>query len=134
MPLTHQVQQTISCVRLTITAATPVHSCLNAGNVLHLLMDFLGDANTAAALDVVFFVREVMETNSALRPTVLARLLDSFADIRSSRVCTCGLWIIGEYSVSQADIESALEVGRGSGTCCAGQRAVLHMRVSAVML
>jgi coatomer subunit beta len=40
---------------------------LTAGNVLHLLMDFLGDTNTAAALDVVFFVREVMETNGGLR-------------------------------------------------------------------
>ncbi len=78
--------------------------------MLHLLMDFLGDANTAAALDVVFFVREVMETNEALRPTVLARLLDSFTEIRSSRVGTCSLWIAGEYAVSQADIEEALKV------------------------
>lgn len=73
-------------------------------------MDFLGDANTAAALDVVFFVREVMETNAGLRPMVLGRLLESFSDIRSSRVCTCGLWVAGEYSVSQSDIEAALEV------------------------
>ena len=68
-----------------------------AGSVIQLLMDFLGDTNTASALDVVFFVREIMETNSRLRPTILARLLDSFTQIRSSRVCTCSLWIIGEY-------------------------------------
>jgi len=91
-----------------------IHSCAVkfpdvAGNVLHLLMDFLGDANTAAALDVVFFVREVMETNEGLRPTVLARLLDSFTEIRSSRVGTCSLWIAGEYAVTQADIEEALK-------------------------
>ena len=43
---------------------------------------------------------------------MLARLLDSFTDIRSSRVCTCGLWIIGEYSTGQSDIEAALKVGR----------------------
>lgn len=41
---------------------------------------------------------------------MLARLLDSFTDIRSSRVCTCGLWIIGEYSTGQSDIEAALKV------------------------
>lgn len=45
-----------------------IHSCAVkfpdiAANVIHLLMDFLGDSNTASALDVVFFVREIMETN-----------------------------------------------------------------------
>ena len=56
---------------------------------------------------------------------MLARLLDSFTDIRSSRVCTCGLWIIGEYSTGQADIEAALKVGRRSvlGRCLIDQDA-----------
>ena len=45
-----------------------------------------------------------------LRDTILARLLDSFNQIRSSRVCSCSLWIIGEYATSQEDIEAALEV------------------------
>ena len=81
-----------------------------AASVVHLLMDFLGDLNTAPALDVVFFVREIMETNPKLRPTILARLLDSFGTIRSSRVCTCALWIVGEYCTSAADISAALEV------------------------
>ena len=91
-----------------------IHSCAVrfpdvAASVVHLLMDFLGDLNTAPALDVVFFVREIMETNPKLRPTILARLLDSFATIRSSRVCTCALWIVGEYCTSSADISAALE-------------------------
>lgn len=72
--------------------------------------DFLGDTNTASALDVVFFVREIMETNIKLRPTILARLLDSFKEIRSSRVCSCALWIIGEYCTRRSDIDAALEV------------------------
>lgn len=33
----------------------------SAGSVLHLLMDFLSDSNTASALDVVFFIREIVE-------------------------------------------------------------------------
>ena len=57
-----------------------------AGSVIQLLMDFLGDTSTASALDVIFFVREIVETNEKLRPAVLARLLDSFTQIRSSRV------------------------------------------------
>lgn len=73
-------------------------------------MDFLGDTNTASALDVVFFVREIMETNQKLRSAILARLLDSFTQIRSSRVCTCSLWIIGEYSDSDSNIHQAMEV------------------------
>ena len=57
-----------------------------AGSVIQLLMDFLGDTSTASALDVIFFVREIVETNEKLRPAILARLLDSFTQIRSSRV------------------------------------------------
>ena len=93
-----------------------IHSCAVkfpdvAGNVIHLLMDFLGDTNTASALDVVFFVREIMETNKKLRASILERLLDSYNQIRSSRVCSCTLWIIGEYCDQKEDIHAALEVG-----------------------
>nr|BAC87706.1 coatomer subunit beta [Botryococcus braunii] len=92
-----------------------IHSCAVkfpdiAANVIHLLMDFLGDPYTASALDVIFFVREIMETNAKLREVILQRLLDSFPQIRSSRVCSCALWIIGEYCTSQADIVAAFEV------------------------
>ena len=92
-----------------------IHSCAVkfpdvAGNVIHLLMDFLGDTNTASALDVVFFVREIMETNTKLRASILERLLDSYNQIRSSRVCSCTLWIIGEYCDQKEDIYAALEV------------------------
>ena len=71
-------------------SATCCHSAVKfpdvAGSVIQLLMDFLGDTNTASALDVIFFVREIVETNEKLRPAILARLLDSFTQIRSSRV------------------------------------------------
>ena len=72
--------------------------------------DFLGDYNTASALDVIFFVREIMETNFQLRSIILARLLESFKEIRSSRVCSSALWIIGEYCTTPADISAAMEV------------------------
>lgn len=38
-------------------SAVPIH----AGSVLHLLMDFVSDSNTASALDVVYFIREITE-------------------------------------------------------------------------
>ena len=81
-----------------------------AGNVIHLLMDFLGDTNLTSAGYVVFFVREIMETNAKLRAIILARLLDSFREIRSTRICSCALWIMGEFCTTPADIDAALEV------------------------
>ncbi|KAL2482239.1 Coatomer subunit beta-1 [Forsythia ovata] len=49
-----------------------IHSCAIkfpevASTVVHLLMDFLGDNNVASAMDVVVFVREIIETNPKLR-------------------------------------------------------------------
>ncbi|KAG6547730.1 hypothetical protein Mapa_010543 [Marchantia paleacea] len=90
-----------------------IHSCALkfpevASTVVHLLMDFLGDSNTASAVDVVFFVREIIETNPKLRESIIARLLDTFYQIRSSRVCTCALWIIGEYCLSLPEVESGI--------------------------
>ncbi|GLI63658.1 hypothetical protein VaNZ11_006695 [Volvox africanus] len=90
-----------------------IHSCAVkfpevAGNVVHVLMDFLGDANTASALDVIFFVREIMETNVKLRPSVLERLHTIFYQIRSSRVVSCALWIMGEYCATTAEVLAAL--------------------------
>ena len=71
-------------------------------------MDFLGDSNTASALDVVFFVREIIETNPKLRESIVTRLLDTFSQIRSARVCACALWIIGEYCRLLPEVESGL--------------------------
>lgn len=92
-----------------------IHSCALkfpevASTVVHLLMDFLGDSNVASAIDVVCFVREIIQTNTKLRESILARLVDTFYQIRSSRVATCALWIIGEYSLSASEVESGISV------------------------
>jgi len=96
-----------------------VHACAVkfpdvAASVVHLLMDFLGDANTASALDVVYFIREIAETNIKLRAGIVQRLLDCFYQIRSSRVCACALWIVGEYSSSGEELEAALSMLKSS--------------------
>ncbi|KAG6409453.1 hypothetical protein SASPL_127492 [Salvia splendens] len=90
-----------------------IHSCAIkfpevASTVVHLLMDFLGDNNIASAMDVVIFVREIIETNPKLRVSIVTRLLDTFYQIRAARVCSCALWIIGEYSISLSEVESAI--------------------------
>ncbi|KAK7255040.1 hypothetical protein RIF29_28442 [Crotalaria pallida] len=90
-----------------------IHSCAIkfpevASTVVHLLMDFLGDSNVASAMDVVVFVREIIETNPKLRISIITRLLDTFYQIRSARVCLCALWIIGEYCLSLSEVESGI--------------------------
>ncbi|XP_024365119.1 coatomer subunit beta-1 isoform X2 [Physcomitrium patens] len=92
-----------------------IHSCALkfpevASTVVHLLMDFLGDSNVASAIDVVCFVREIIQTNSNLRESIMARLVDTFYQIRSSRVATCALWIIGEYSLTVSEVEAGISV------------------------
>lgn len=90
-----------------------IHSCAIkfpevASTVVHLLMDFLGDSNVGSAVDVVIFVREIIETNPKLRVSIVTRLLDTFYQIRASRVCSCALWIIGEYCLSLSEVESGI--------------------------
>ncbi|PON81512.1 Coatomer beta subunit [Trema orientale] len=90
-----------------------IHTCAVkfpevASTVVHLLMDFLGDTNVASATDVAVFVREIIETNPKLRVSIITRLLDTFYQIRASRVCACALWIIGEYCLSLSEVESGI--------------------------
>ncbi|XP_020225827.1 coatomer subunit beta-1 [Cajanus cajan] len=90
-----------------------IHTCAIkfpevASTVVHLLMDFLGDSNVASAMDVVVFVREIIETNPKLRISIITRLLDTFYQIRAARVCSCALWIIGEYCLSLSEVESGI--------------------------
>lgn len=90
-----------------------IHSCAIkfpevASTVVHLLMDFLGDNNVASAMDVAVFVREIIETNPKLRVSIITRLLDTFYQIRAARVCSCALWILGEYSLSLSEVEGAI--------------------------
>ena len=88
LPLPSLLQCPSPCVcSCAYTPPQAIHSCAHkfpdvAGTVEHLLMDFLGDNNTASALDVIFFVREIMETNERLRPSILERLRDTFTQIR----------------------------------------------------
>jgi hypothetical protein len=61
------------------------------------LMDFLGDSNQASAVDVILYVREIVETYPHLREATMRKLLQSFPTIHSSRVARVALWLVGEY-------------------------------------
>ena len=82
-----------------------IHSCaINfaevTDSVVHVLMDFVSDSSNASAVDVVAFVREVLEKFPALREDIITRLLDAFGEIKSGRVFRGSLWIIGEYALT----------------------------------
>ncbi|CAG8439119.1 9991_t:CDS:10 [Ambispora gerdemannii] len=89
-----------------------IHSCAIkfsevAANVVHVLMEFLGDSNNPAAVDVIAFVREVVEKFPNLRSSIIERLLETFMDVKSGKVFRGALWIVGEYCASVQDIEDA---------------------------
>ncbi|KAF9528156.1 coatomer protein [Crepidotus variabilis] len=79
-----------------------------AASVVHALMEFLGDSSNSSALDVVSFVREVVEKFPHLRSAVCEKLIFTLSDIKSGKVFRGVLWILGEYVESIADVQSAM--------------------------
>lgn len=79
-----------------------------AASVVHALMDFLGDSNNPSALDVVAFVREVVEKFPSLRPAITEKLMATLSSIKSGKVFRGVLWILGEYVEGAGDIERAM--------------------------
>ena len=51
-----------------------------------MLLEFVGDTNVDSSLDVVVFVREVVESFPHLRASIVAKLCESLDTIRSSKV------------------------------------------------
>lgn len=54
-----------------------------AESVAPVLMEFLGDSNEQAALDVLVFVREAVQRFPNLKPVILDKLLETFSQIKS---------------------------------------------------
>lgn len=72
-------------------------------------MEFLGDANNASAVDVIAFVREVVEKFPNLRSGIVEKLLSTFSEIKSGKVFRGALWIVGEYGTTVDDITETLQ-------------------------
>jgi coatomer subunit beta len=85
-----------------------------AASVVDLLMDFIGDFNNTSAVDVINFVKEVVEKFPALRPAIAKRLVDTLREVRAGKVYRGILWIIGEYSLDEKDIRDAWKGIRAS--------------------
>ncbi|KIK21696.1 hypothetical protein PISMIDRAFT_103582 [Pisolithus microcarpus 441] len=79
-----------------------------ATSVVHALMDFLGDSNNPSALDVVAFVRSVVEKFPALCPAITGELTNTLMNMQSGKVFRGVLWILGEYMEKLDAIEMVL--------------------------
>ncbi|GAA6040670.1 hypothetical protein JCM8097_000868 [Rhodosporidiobolus ruineniae] len=95
-----------------------IHTCAIrhsevAASVVHVLLSFLGDASSnASAVDVIAFVREVVEKFPDLRPAIVERLLEAFTEIKSGKVFRGAMWIVGEYAAGTEEIRAAMQVVR----------------------
>jgi len=97
-----------------------IHSCAAkfphvAESVVHTLMDLLSLSNdqisgsSGAAMQVIVFVRAIVEQYPELRVALLQKLVQSLDDVSSNPVlCVC-LWILGEYSESSAMITETFD-------------------------
>lgn len=72
-------------------------------------MEFLGDANNGSAVDVIAFVREVVEKFPHLRSGIVEKLLSTFDEIKSGKVFRGALWIVGEYGNTVEDIKETMQ-------------------------
>ena len=85
-----------------------------AASVVGLLMDFIADFNNNSAVDVINFVKEVVEKFPQLRPAIIARLVETLSEVRAGKIYRGILWIIGEYSLEEKDIRDAWKRIRAS--------------------
>ncbi|KAK1071953.1 coatomer subunit beta [Friedmanniomyces endolithicus] len=85
-----------------------------AQSVVGLLMDFISDFNNASAVDVISFVKEVVERFPKMRSNIVRRLVETLAEVRAGKVYRGSLWIVGEYSLEEEDIREACKRIRAS--------------------
>lgn len=85
-----------------------------AASVVDVLMGFISDFNNTSAIDVISFIKEVVEKFPALRSSIVERLISTLQEVRAGKVFRGSLWVIGEYSLQENDIKSAWRAIRQS--------------------
>lgn len=80
---------------------------VTATDVVDLLLEFLPEISTVAATDILAFIKEVIEKYPDLKSTIITRLNSSLHEIKSGKVFRGALWIIGEYSTTEKDIQNS---------------------------
>jgi coatomer subunit beta len=85
-----------------------------AASVVDVLMDFIADFNNSSAVDVISFVKEVVEKFPKLRSSIVERLVSTLGEVRAGKVYRGSLWVVGEYSLKENDIKEAWKRIRAS--------------------
>ncbi|EEH17898.1 hypothetical protein PABG_00461 [Paracoccidioides brasiliensis Pb03] len=85
-----------------------------AASVVDLLTDLIADFNNNSAVDVISFVKEVVEKFPKLRPSIIERLVATLSEVRAGKVYRGVLWVVGEYSLEANDIREAWKRIRAS--------------------
>ncbi|BDD54709.1 coatomer subunit beta [Monascus purpureus] len=96
-----------------------IHNCAIkfseiAASVVDLLMEFIADFNNNSAVDVISFVKEVVEKFPNLRASIVDRLVSTLSEVRAGKVYRGVLWVVGEYSLEENDIREAWKRIRSS--------------------
>jgi|EP00670_Eutreptiella_braarudii_P004315 coatomer subunit beta len=91
-----------------------IHQCVVrhpvvANQILPVLSDYVIEAGPSA-VDVILFMREIMQKQPDLREEALNKLLTMFPSISSPRVLRIALWIFSVHSRSPDEITRVLEV------------------------
>ncbi len=66
-----------------------------AASVVDLLMDFIADFNNTSAVDVINFVKEVVEKFPKLRPSIVQRLVDTLSEVRAGKYTVASSGLLG---------------------------------------
>ncbi|CUM49220.1 unnamed protein product [Debaryomyces tyrocola] len=85
-----------------------------AANVIDLLLESMSDLSTAAAYEVITFIKEVVEKFPDLRQSILSRLIEALPSVKSGKVFRGSLWIIGEYCMEDKLVQEAWRYIRSS--------------------
>ena len=77
-------------------------------------MEFIGEFSNTSAVDVISFIKEVVEKFPELRAGIIENLLSTLSSIKAKKVFRGALWILGEYCTEEKDIKDALRGIRNS--------------------
>jgi coatomer subunit beta len=71
-------------------------------------MEHIGEFSNTSAVDIIGFIREVIEKFPSLHDGIIENLLTSLMDIKAKKIYRGALWILGEYCINEKDIKAAL--------------------------
>ncbi|AMD20997.1 HEL284Cp [Eremothecium sinecaudum] len=78
-----------------------------SANVVSLLLEFIGELNSEGASGIISFAKEVIEKYPQLREEILQELIGAMPNIKSAKAYRGALWVLGEYSQSESDIQAS---------------------------